>query len=132
MFLDTEDRWEDYCQKKGIENPFIYKLNGKLIPVEINGLKCYETHFIEEDYPPKEIIDSYVRLRDKFRMWDYHFWMTDWEVFKQSGNSKGYFPCDLAERQCSMACKYFGKKCPREVEELKCPIEGIEGRWKIS
>jgi len=72
-----------------------------------------------------------------FRLWDFHFWMP-WPQFKQHldwsktlADVSIYMPCDAAERQCSMACAYFGKDCPRVKEELQIPlILGFDGRWE--
>ena len=75
-------------------------------------------------------------LRDVFRAWECHFWMiwTEFEkTFKYSNKNiiKRYLPCDCADRQCNMACAYFGGKCPRENEELKIPESlGFNGRWE--
>lgn len=140
QFLDTSERWENYCKERGIKNP-LFSRPGQLYPKKFNFLDSeiegyvHKTDFngIEvEKFYSREEMDEYLRLRGIFFMWDYHFWMIDWDNFQKHGDSEGYYPCDLANRQCNMACKYFGEKCPRESEELKCPKElDFEGRWEI-
>lgn len=76
--------------------------------------------------------DEYLRLRDTFILWEDHFWMP-WKQFKKYlkfhekyADTSIYMPCDAADRQCDIACTYFGGKCPREEEPLKCPIKEYE------
>ena len=139
--LDTDDRFEDYCNAKGIADPFresarrctAEERNGHKITI-IRGETEEEKAWTQEW---KKRRDEYLRLRHTFRLWDAHFWM-DWETFakfceyaKFYTDVDIYMPCDCAERQCNMACTYFGGKCPRTEEELKTPeILGFEGRWK--
>ena len=128
--LDTDNRFYDYCQCMKI-NPF----------QEESTKKGHEHN--TDDSPGEEVQrtdwtkrrDEYLRLSHTFRLWDFHFWMDDWEKFKWYGNKyvdmSIYMPCDIASRQCNMECAYFGKECPREKEELRAPeILGFEGRWE--
>ena len=109
---------------------------------ERNGHKVYiirdkteEEKVQEQEWKKRR--DEYLRLSHTFRLWDFHFWM-HWEEFQLYAkygedftDISIYLPCDCVERQCNMACQYFGGKCPRETEELKTPeILGFEGRWE--
>ena len=143
--LDTDNRFNDYCDTFGITNPFCeerQRLNKRMSKQIVNG---HEITFIDPEGPDDLLwrIDwtkrrnEYLRLDHTFRLWDFHFWMP-WEKFKwHCGFDKEYtdvsiyMPCDCADRQCSMECAYFLHECPREKEELKTPeILGFEGRWE--
>lgn len=108
--------------------------------IERNGKQCT----VIRSETPEEIAwrskwvkrrNKYLRLEHTFRLWDFHFWMP-WEKFKKHlewsvdfTDTSIYMPCDAAERQCSMECAYFGGDCPRVKEELKSPINGVEGEY---
>ena len=142
--LETDYKWSEYCKEHGIKNPFWEsqdKFKARCHDEVRNGIKCT----IIDAESPEEITwrtewvkrrDEYLRLEHTFRLWDFHFWM-DWSRFqehlkwsKDFADTSIYMPCDTAERQCSMACAYFGAKCPRVKEEVKNPIKGLEGEYK--
>lgn len=143
--LDTDNRFHDYCDAKGITNPFWEgqkRFSARSHKEIVNG---HERTYVDAESPEdvvwrKEWVkrrNEYLRLSHTFRLWDFHFWMP-WEKFKwHCGFDKEYtdvsiyMPCDCAERQCSMECAYFLRECPRAKEELKTPqILGFEGRWE--
>lgn len=141
--LDTDLRWEEYCKENNIPDPFKERMDRiEIKEVVINGVRGWESEWDrspealawEEDWKKRR--DEYLRLMHTFRLWDMHFWMEDWEQFQRMGEGEYvdmsiYLPCDLASRQCSMTCAYFGTECPRaRGEELKSPIEGLEGRYE--
>ena len=118
--FDTDLRWKYWCKEHGITDPFKEK---------------YEHDSPEyEDWKKRR--DEYLRLEHTFRVWDCHFWM-DWERFEEFFRNEIYadisiyLPCDCANRQCSLACAYFLGECPRQEEELKSPIKGLEDRYEI-
>lgn len=133
--FDTEMRWEDYAHYVGIKDPFQESRIDRVIKQA--GRKWITEPMDEERRKYwNEQKDNYLRLMRTFCLWDFHFWM-DWERFQDSLNDERladtsiYLPCDTVERQCSMACPHFGEeKCPRMIEELKSPIDGIDGRWE--
>lgn len=119
--IDTEKKWIQYCKKNNIKNPFDDRGDLKPTTFYVDGIRVKGYEYTAPEIDEKER-QEYLRLKDKFFAWEMHFWVNDWEKFTKMCNAEGYFPCDLAGRQCYMACEYFGKKCPREDEELKCPI----------
>ena len=139
MIVDTDLRFQDYCEFNHMKNPFVewrtrhikmdsVMMDGKRVPCQI-----VYTEDRPEEWKAKR--NEYLRLMHTFRLWDMHFWMEDWDRFQSYGNEyvdmSIYMPCDLADRQCSMACRYFGEKCPRIKEEIKTPESlGFEGRWE--
>lgn len=144
--LDTNNRFHDFCNAKGIVNPFGEEqahFNKRCHPGEHNGRPCtvIDPETEEDREWRKEWIkrrDAYLRLEHTFRLWDFHFWMP-WEKFKWHldidkayADVSIYLPCDCAERQCALTCAYFGAECPRMKEELKAPeILGFDGRWEF-
>ena len=128
--LDTCVRWQEWCEERGIEDP--YKERSKSRRKTINGVECWK---FEDNPDPewKKRWDEYLRQMNTFRLWDLHFQMDDWDEFQRMGNDyvdmSIYLPCDLADRQCAMTCAYFLGECPRESEKLKSPIKGLEGRY---
>ena len=72
-----------------------------------------------------EEMDEYIKLRNEFVLWELHkdcFWTDFQNYLKIYKHTTEYLPCDCAERQCNMACAYFGGKCARETESLKNPL----------
>ena len=142
-FFDTEYKWQKYCKENNIKDPFKERIDKvKLQRKVINGLECWEGEWDrspeaqarEEEWKKRR--DEYLRLENTFRLWDMHFWIDDWDEFQTMGEGgyvdmSIYLPCDIASRQCSMRCEYFGKECLRDREELKCPIPGLEDRYEI-
>ena len=124
--FDTDLRWEKYCKAHNIKNPFKEEIK------RITSKKYEKAWY--EDWKKRR--DEYLRLEHTFRAWDCHFWM-DWEKFERFFRNETYtdmsiyLPCDCADRQCSLACAYFLGKCPRQEEELKSPIKGLEGRYEV-
>lgn len=122
-FLDTEEDFEKYCKDNGIKNPF--KEKEKIHNSDKLWSFSYEKDKLKLKEKKQEK-DKYLRLKDNYRLWSFHYWMDNWDDFQWFGRRcdtlDAYVPCDLASRQCSMACKYFGGNCLREREELKCPI----------
>ena len=111
------DNFHEYCFENGIKNPY-------------HELVSERT----EDW--RERAKKFENFMFTFYLWDYHFYMP-WEEFSQRlqwakdyTDTSIYMPCDAAERQCNMACAYFGGKCPRQEGELKSPIKGLEGRYE--
>lgn len=141
--LDTDNRFYDYCLVNHIKDPFRESnemFARRCSTEERNGHtatvireKTEEEKAWEKDWAKRR--DEYLRLNHTFRMWDFHFWMDDWEKFQWYGRDVDmniYMPCDIASRQCNMMCLYFGGKCPRETEELQAPeILGFKGRWEF-
>ena len=134
--LDTDARWHRWCKEHGIKDPFQecydrIKSERKIV----DGVECWEFSPEEQAWEEewKKRRDEYLRQKHTFRLWDLHFWMDDWDSFQRMGNSyvdmSIYMPCDLANRQCALACAYFLGDCPRQKEELKSPIKGLEGRY---
>lgn len=142
--LDTDNRFFDYCMTKGIKNPFREYMDMFARRCSMEERNGHATTVIREETEEEKAWntewakrrDEYLRLMHTFRLWDFHFWMDDWDKFQRYGNEyvdmSIYMPCDIASRQCNMTCPYFGGKCPRETEELKCPeMLGFEGRWEF-
>lgn len=144
--LDTDNRFFDYCNTFGITNPFNEEQERfqERCTYNIDDYGHTITHIRPENpieaawrQEHREKKDKYLRLSHTFRLWDFHFWM-DWPRFKKHlewstdfADTSIYLPCDCAERQCNMACTYFGTECPRMKEELRAPeILGFEGRWE--
>ena len=136
--LDTDYRFRDYCQYNKIIDPFkedMDRFSKRCHQEDRNGHRITIVE-IDEDKEWEKRRDDFLKVAHTFRIWDFHFWMDDWEKFQRYGrneyvNMNIYMPCDLANRQCSMFCAYFGKKCPRENgEELKSPIPGLNKRWE--
>ena len=136
--LDTDARWREWCEEHNIQNPFKERSNHTKIEHKIvNGVECWEfspeDQAWEEEWKKRR--DEYLWQEQTFRLWDMHFWMDDWEKFQRMGvggyvDMSIYLPCDLANRQCAMTCAYFLGECPRQEEELKSPVKGLEGRYK--
>lgn len=143
-YLETDNKWHEYCKEHGIKNPFQEsqnKFNARCHKEVRDGIECT----IINSETPEEIAwrtewikrrDKYLRLEHTFRLWDFHFWMP-WEKFKKHlewstnfADTNIYMPCDAAERQCNIKCAYFGRDCPRVKEELKSPINGVEGEYQ--
>lgn len=137
--IATDMKWIDYCTLNNIRNPFEESQERlrKRMHKEVDE-KGHEVTVIDAaplDEPAwrsgwTKRRDAYLRLMHTFRLWDFHSWMP-WDEFKkqaqfskQYADASIYMPCDCAERQCSVECTYFGGKCPREQEPLKCPISG--------
>ena len=137
--LDTDARWHQWCKEHGIKDPFQERYDRIKSEWKIvNGVECWEFNSPEDqswEEEWKKRRDEYLRQMHTFRLWDLHFWMDDWDSFQRMGNSyvdmSIYMPCDLANRQCAMTCAYFLGDCPRQKEELKSPIKGLEGRYEI-
>ena len=134
--LDTEMRWEDYAHYIGIKDPFQESRINRVIK-QVG--RQWKTEPMDEERRKywDEQKENYLRLMHTFCLWDFHFWMTR-TVFEQHLNwskefadTSIYMPCDTVERQCDMTCPHFGEeKCPRMMEELKSPIDGVDGRWE--
>ena len=126
--LDTENRWHDFCQYYGIRNPRAVDYS-PFYQGEDNNLAI-------SDYQAD--LKNYLRLAHTFRLWDFHFWM-NWMEFqryckysKEFADISVYLPCDCVDRQCDLECPYFFGECPRNKgEELKSPIDGVDGRWEF-
>lgn len=145
--LDTDNRFHDYCMERKIKDPFWedqQRFSNKIEHKQdekghdywvVDTTKTQEDEAWEKDWAKRR--DEFLRLEHTFRLWDFHFWMDDWDRFKSFWNNQwvdtsAYMPCDIASRQCNMECAYFGKECPREREELRAPeILGFEGRWEF-
>ena len=137
--LAADDRWREYCILNNIRDPF--KESQERISKRIHEEIDEKGHRITVvDAAPlnepawqsawKKRRDAYLRLQHTFKLWDYHSWMP-WDDFKKQVNFSRqyadgsiYMPCDCEGRQCSVECAYFGRKCLREREPLKCPIRG--------
>jgi hypothetical protein len=140
--FDTQRKWEDYCEARGLANPFqeeqeLYKL--RCVYKDENGWKVLHVRDLTEEEEAllaqiKRWKKEYLRLQHEFELWDFHFWM-EWEEFahwlKEYGSEVEYLPCDCGSRQCALTCQYFGEKCPRESGELESPINGLDRRWEI-
>lgn len=143
--LDTDNRFFDYCQHMKIKDPFREDRERFAKRCRKETRNGHEVTIIDTSNSPEEEAwraewakrrDKYLRLNHTFRLWDFHFWMDDWEKFKWYGNEyvdmSIYMPCDIASRQCSMECAYFLHECPRAKEELRAPeMLGFEGRWEF-
>ncbi len=145
--LDTDNRFHDYCMERKIKDPFWedqQRFSNKIEHKQdekgrdywvVDTTKTPEDEAWEKNWEKRR--DEFLRLEHTFRLWDFHFWMDDWDRFKSFWNSQwvdtsAYMPCDIASRQCNMECAYFGKECPREKEELRAPeILGFDGRWEF-
>lgn len=144
--LDTDNRFFDYCRRRGIKDPFqerqdkwsarysVENQDGQVVTI------IRELTEEEKEWDSRQVqkIKEYLRLRHTFRLWDFHFWMNR-AAFEQHlhwsedyADTSIYMPCDTVERQCALTCAHFGGKCPREEGELKTPqILGFEGRWEF-
>lgn len=145
--LDTDNRFHDYCMVNKIKDPFREDRERFAKRCRKEFRDGHEVTIIDTNIDPEEEAwrqewakrrDEYLRLSHTFRLWDFHFWMDDWEKFQWYGRNDSYvdmsiyMPCDIASRQCNMECAYFGKECPREKEDLRAPeILGFEGRWEF-
>ena len=144
--FDTDLRWKYWCKEHGIIDPFkeIREHDAYQHHIKINA-SGNEIFVWERDDSPEyrawyedweKRRDEYLRQQHTFRAWDCHFWM-DWERFEKFFQNESYtdisiyLPCDCANRQCSMRCVYFLGECPRQEEELKSPVNGLEGRYEI-
>ena len=143
--LEMDDKWREYCILNNIRDPFAE--SQARLARRMHEEEDEKGHRITViDAPPLDEQawqnawakrrDAYLRLQHTFRLWDFHFWMP-WEEFKrqmhfsrQYADVGIYMPCDAAERQCNMECAYFGAKCPREEEPLKCPINKLENNYE--
>ena len=112
-------RFFAFCQKHGIKNPFEKRYNKDLFFI------------LPEDKEWKIRRDKYLRLMHTFRLWEKHFKM-DWDKFqremewvKDYADITIYCPCDCADRQCSMWCRYFKGECTRGDKELENPVEKV-------
>lgn len=138
--LDADEKFRLYCKEHGIQDPFqeererfkkrCHDGNYKGIPCMVVDPETKEDIAWRQEWEKRR--DEYLQLRDTFILWEDHFWMP-WEQFKKYLKFHGtyadtsiYMPCDAADRQCDMTCAYFGAKCPREEEQLKCPIKEYE------
>ena len=144
--FDTDLRWKYWCKEHGIIDPFKERDEHDAYQHRKEIINGHEVFVWDKDNSPEykawhedweKRRDEYLRQQHTFRLWDFHFWM-DWERFEKFIEHEEsftdisiYLPCDCANRQCSLTCAYFGEKCPRENEELKCPIPGLEGRYEI-
>lgn len=124
--IEIDYDFEQYCQKKGIKDPFKedWEHRHKMTNIATWEYPEDDEQWQMEWYKRKE---EYLRMRHEFVLWELHFWL-DWEEFmkyakfsKEYVDIKKYLPCDCAGRQCNMWCIYFGEKCIREEEELKIP-----------
>ena len=145
--LDTDNRFFDYCQRMDVKDPFE---ESREMIARRSSEEFRDGHRVtivrEETAEEKERrlrnienIKEYLRLSNTFRLWDFHFWMTRAQFEQHLHWAEGYtdtsiyMPCDTVERQCSMACMYFLRECPREEGELKTPqILGFDGRWEFN
>lgn len=134
MLKEVESKWEDYCCYYQIRDPFEFevKLYKQRIVIKDNG-KSYIRDYTPEELsilPTKKEKQDYLLLKHTFYLWELHK-ILDWEHFKwyldveDYADTSIYYPCDAADGSCTMTCKHFGKKCPRETEELKNPVNKL-------
>ena len=128
--FEAQDNWIEYAQKRGWENPWDMEdeVWSKYRHEEQVGPSSWEIVKEEPSEEDKwklryirEYKDKYIKRRDLFLFYQYKEWMS-WEKLKYfipKGLEGKFYPCDAADRQCSLECEWWPCQNERTVEEME-------------